>query len=86
MEYKKIKDYHIIRIKFGSDDRKKKEDDFIRQQRWDRARYYNSFFWNFFERVVGINMQDYHLKYMYSSKDCAKEELFENIDIMNMNI
>jgi hypothetical protein len=56
------------------------------QQHWKRAQDYNKFFWDFFERVVGINMKDYHFKYMFSAMDCAKEELFENmVHIHNIN-
>jgi len=77
--------YNIIRVRYyASDYLLKKWHDGGQQpmQHWDRAKNINELFWNFVKLVTGKTHKYFLFKWMFETKDCVIDYLYENYDII----
>ena len=82
----KCKDYFIFKLRYYADKRVLDRFGPSHPQHWERAKLSNEFFWDFFEKVSGKNMRDYHREYMLDTVKCAKEELEETHGIYRFQL
>lgn len=80
------KDYYIIKIRVYASkyllDKSDKNNLPLPEQHSERAMQYHVFFWQLFEKFIGITQRDWRLKYFGDGLSCAYEELEERFGIL----
>ena len=84
---KKCADYYIVKIRYYADkhllDKHHKNGGkgAYPAQHQERAEAYFDFFWEFFEKFTGHKKSKYYFDYMFETRVCAQEELFEKFGV-----
>jgi hypothetical protein len=76
----RCKDYFIIKIRYYADEKllsKCRDNMPLPQEHHDRAKEWNEFFWKFVERVTKTTQKEWRHKYLFDTRECAIEEIFE---------